>query len=368
MNGPDLIVVGASARAAAFSAVRAGFSPFWIDQFGDRDLAERYPGVRVPESRYPAAIAGLVRAAPRAPLIYTGAMENHAAVLRRIAALRPLLGNDAETCAAVRDPFRLHRCLAGRGIAAPEVRPGTDRAPAGRWLRKPLAGGGGLGIDFESGAATRSSASYLQRFVEGEGCSAVFVADGSAAALVGVTLQLVGRPEFHAPRFAYCGSIGPLPLTATEREEWSEIGGVIAREFGLRGLFGVDAVRDRGRVVPVEVNPRYTASVEVHELAGGPATLALHAAACRGPLPSFPVVSTSGLVGKAHLFAPSDLRIPDEVDLRSIGTAEIADVPAPGTLVRAGAPILTLLTRGDDEGCCARLLAVGARDLYQALA
>lgn len=368
MNTPDIIIVGASARAAAFSALRAGFLPYWIDQFGDRDLAERYPGARVAAGRYPADIVDLVRAAPQAPLIYTGAMENHADVLRQIAALRPLLGNDADTCAAVRDPLRVHRCLAARGIAVPEVRSGTDLAPAGRWLRKPRAGGGGLGIDFESGTATGSSTSYLQQFVEGENCSAVFVADGWDAALVGVTLQLVGRPEFHAPRFAYCGSIGPLPLAADERHEWEEIGGALTREFGLRGLFGVDAIRDQDGIVPIEVNPRYTASVEVHELAGSPATLALHAAACRGPLPSIPAAPAPGLFGKAHLFAPADLRIPENIDLRSIGTAEIADVPAPGSLVRAGAPILTLLTRGDDEGCCARLLAVGARELYRALA
>jgi predicted ATP-grasp superfamily ATP-dependent carboligase len=295
-------------------------------------------------------------------------MENHAAVLRKIAALRPLLGNDADACTAVRDPFRLQQCLAARGIVFAEVRPDTDRAPSGRWLRKPLASGGGIGIDFASGAASPAPASYLQLWIEGESCSAVFVADGRDAALVGVSLQLVGRPEFHAPRFAYCGSIGPLPVAARECGQWQVIGEALAREFGLRGLFGVDAIRSGSALVPVEVNPRYAASVEVHELAGGAATLALHCAACRGSLPSLPVPPARGLVGKAHLFAPADLRIRDGVDLRSTDAVEIADVPAPGTHILAGAPILTLLVRGDDEGACARLLAVGARELYRALA
>jgi hypothetical protein len=49
--GRSLTIVGASARAAAFSAARAGFEPYAIDHFADRDLAELCPAVRV--ERYP---------------------------------------------------------------------------------------------------------------------------------------------------------------------------------------------------------------------------------------------------------------------------------------------------------------------------
>ena len=371
MTQADIIIVGASARAAAFSALRAGFSPYWIDQFGDLDLAGRLPGACVAAGRYPGGIVELAAAAlPEVPFIYTGAMENHPDVLRRLAASRPLLGNDAETCAAVRDPFSLRACLAASGIATADIRKGTDPVPPGRWLRKPLSGGGGLGIEPAGGGDAPLSTTYLQQFVEGESCAAVFVADGTEAALIGVTLQLVGRAEFHAPPFAYCGSVGPLPLAGGERDQWLAIGTALAREFGLRGLFGVDAIRSHD-IVPIEVNPRYTASVEVHELAGGPATLALHAAACRGALPRFRIPAAGRLAAKAHLFASAELRIRDGLDPRTAvpnASVEFADIPVPGSLVRAGAPIMTILIRGDDEGGCARLLASTARGLYRALA
>jgi predicted ATP-grasp superfamily ATP-dependent carboligase len=370
MAEPDLIIVGASARSAAFSAARSGYSPYWIDQYGDRDLAERFPGARVAAGRYPAGVVPLLRAAPQAPFLYTGAMENHAQVLRRLAALRPLFGNDADTCAAVRDPFRLRGCLARHGIAAPEIRGGSERAPDERWLCKPLRSGGGLGIGFADGRAAPPG-HYLQQFVEGESCAGVFVADGRDAALVGVTLQLVGRREFHAPPFAYCGSMGPLPLAAAERAQWSAIGSVLAREFRLRGLFGVDAVHSGGTIVPIEVNPRYTASVEVHELAGSPPLLALHVAACGGTLPRVAIPPATALVAKAHLFAPAAVRIRPSMDFRAHAgqeSIELADIPAADTFVPAGAPIMTILCRGDDEGGCARLLAGTARGLYHALA
>ena len=48
-----------------------------------------------------------------------------------------------------------------------------------------------------------------------------------------------------------------------------KLGTVLAQAFRLVGLFGVDGVLDAERFWPVEVNPRYTASVEVLEGATG---------------------------------------------------------------------------------------------------
>ena len=52
----DLVIIGASARAAAFSAHRAGMRPWCVDLFGDADLARRFPVRRVALADY-AAIA-----------------------------------------------------------------------------------------------------------------------------------------------------------------------------------------------------------------------------------------------------------------------------------------------------------------------
>ena len=46
-----------------------------------------------------------------------------------------------------------------------------------------------------------------------------------------------------------------------------QLGLDLARGCGLRGLFGVDFVLSEGVPWPVEINPRYTASVEVLEYA-----------------------------------------------------------------------------------------------------
>ena len=79
----------------------------------------------------------------------------------------------------------------------------------------------------------------------------------------------------------YAGSLGPLPLDPRRHASLTRIGEVLAREFDLRGLFGVDFIDDGAEPWPIEVNPRYTASIEVLERALSFSAVGWHVAACR---------------------------------------------------------------------------------------
>ena len=95
--------------------------------------------------------------------------------------------------------------------------------------------------------------------------------------LIGVTRQLIGAP---GSPFAYRGSIGPVTISERLKARLDLMGRVLASEFALVGLFGVDFILRDDEPWPVEVNPRYTASVEVLELALGRSLLAEHLRAC----------------------------------------------------------------------------------------
>ena len=99
--------------------------------------------------------------------------------------------------------------------------------------------------------------------------SAVYLSrEGWSAVLVGVTEQLIGEPRLNADWYAWCGSIGPVALSDPERGALSRLGVALAQRHDLRGLFGVDFVRDRsGGWWPVEVNPRWVPSADVLERA-----------------------------------------------------------------------------------------------------
>jgi predicted ATP-grasp superfamily ATP-dependent carboligase len=372
----ELVIIGASARAACFSAARAGFAPWWIDQFGDTDLRARFPGAAVAAADWPAGIIAALEQAPMAPVLYTGALENHPRILERIAARRPLFGNAAEACARVRDPALLRERLQRTGIRCPAHLTSRTSAPAGRrWLRKPLRSGGGTGIEPVDAGAAAGAGWYLQEFVHGESCAAVFIGADTGAQLLGVTSQWVGDADFHAPPFSYCGSLGPIGSAPGIVEQWQRAGDLLAGEFGLRGLFGVDAVVDGGRLVVIEINPRYTASVEVLEAALGIHAIELHVAACTGRTgraadAMVRARTGSGRIhGKAILFAPADLVFGDTAAqwlARDHGVT-FADLPAPGTRVARGSPVLTVLGRADDQEKCAALLRAHARDVYDRL-
>ena len=359
MRVKPLIIIGASARAAAFSAQRAGYAPFWLDQFGDEDLAQRFPGRVIAE--YPRQAPALIDAAPEAPFLYTGALENHPEVLAELCRRRTLLGNPLEVCRAVRDPFRLYDLLGQNRIPCPEIRGNADAiATPHDWLVKPRRGAGGSGIRRYDGAPVARGC-YLQQYLQGESFSAVFIAGQDESRLLGVTRQLVGMPEFHAAEFGYCGSIGPLALNAGEREQWERIGAVVAGEFHLRGLFGVDAIRQEGHIHPVEVNPRYTASVEALELALDVQAVTLHCDACTGCPIELTARPPRRLFGKAILYAPEDLVF------RAVTPQgfSIADVPSPGAEIRQSHPVLTIMAKGTGVDSIRWELEKAARRIIQ---
>ena len=166
-----------------------------------------------------------------------------------------------------------------------------------------------------------------------------------------MTRQLVGAAWLHARGFHYAGSIGPVPLDDAAMSRWRELGVVLARSFGLRGLFGVDAVMRDGVPWPVEINPRYTASVEVLERAGDVALLELHRDVFAGGRPRTPsALRRNEVCGKAILYARAPLTFP------AIDFADCADIPHAGETIEQGRPVLTLFAAAETvDDCCMKL-------------
>jgi predicted ATP-grasp superfamily ATP-dependent carboligase len=376
------VIIGASARAAAFSARRAGLRPLAADRFADHDLRQIAPVQRVPRAGYPGCLAAVAAALPEGPWIYTGSLENHPELVSRMARQRPLWGNDGPILRAIRDPWALAASVRRAGFSSPAVRYTPEGLPRdGSWLVKPLASGGGEGVRLlgappePDGAVKR--ACYYQERIAGPSLAAVFVAARSGsgtpagACLLGITRQWIGRP---GSPFAYVGSIGPWPVSLRAWERIEGLGQMIAAEFGLIGLFGIDLILRDDEPWPVEVNPRYTASVEVLELAQRRSLLAEHARACDpaaeaylGPAPPLaPAPGPSDTVGKLIVFALTRCRFgfqgrvrlfpPGDDDPFAIPRA--GDIPEHDTVFKPGDPVLTLFARGASSAACRAELEV----------
>jgi predicted ATP-grasp superfamily ATP-dependent carboligase len=369
-----VLLAGVSTRAAAESAVRAGFDVFAIDAFGDLDHPVRQTMTIVrPFAPHDAAEAA--RAIACDALVYLSNFENHPAAVDAIAAGRVVWGNSAPVLRRVRDPLVVMDSMRRRSFVVPEVVvENTDATDPGirRWLVKPVASGGGHGVTDWEPAVAIPRGSYLQEFVDGTPGSVVFVAAGKRAVSLAVTRQLIGDEAFGSTGFRYCGSI----LASEHDTQFArgsalvEAAGDLARaateEFDLVGVNGIDFLARDGVPHLVEINPRWCASMELVERAHGFSVFGAHGDACaRGVLPDFSFGARHGMtrvraVGKAIVFARRDTAVGDtRAWLRD---PDVADVPHPGETIRRGRPVCTVFARsGDDRSCYHALVRRAAR-------
>ena len=378
-----VVVIGASARAAAESALRAGWRTTSIDLYGDADLREisQY----LPVDAYPSALPAIARSALAGPYLYTGALENHPEIVDRIAESRTLLGNSGRVLRAVRNPVVLRHILVDARLPAPDCRSADNSPTDGRWLEKPLRSAGGRMIrDFDRTMAVAppgEKAVWFQERISGCSLAAVFIADETAVTLAGVTAQLVGLTALGAAPFAYCGSVGPVTLPSDLADQIRRIGIVVARGTNLRGLFGIDViVNDHGAWL-IEVNPRYTASVEVLERAYDHGLLHAHRRAFEPPQADRESVAATkhkkdshrrsdghACVAKVVAYADRHVVFP-ELPAAICRTARtiIADRPRQGVTITAGNPICSILAFGDETPGCVSDISGIMTDLSAAM-
>ena len=373
-SAPSLVLVGASTRAAAWSAVRAGCRPLCADLFADTDLLEVAEAIAV--SDYPGGLLDAVAtlqsqdSSTRSPRVYTGALENHLDVVNGLAESGPLWGNPGEVLGRVRDPAWVASTCQLHGLPCPEIR-AVHQAPArgSGWMLRRRDSAGGSGVSPWGLSTTASSHDVVfQQRVEGEPAAALCLADGSSARVLGVTGQLVGADWLHAADFAWCGSIGPLPLSTALEDSVARLANVLAGESGLIGLFGIDLILDDDRAWPIEINPRYTGSAEVIEMAGGRSMIGRHLEAFGEPgvAPFAEAEAEAGAVyGKVVLFAPSEIQV---VRLpRGDSGWRLADIPHPGSRIATGRPLCCVLTRGGSIRDCLGTARVASELVYREL-
>jgi|SRR5579884_719438 len=373
MPSTNLLIIGASARAAAFSALRAGLQPWCVDLFADLDLQQRCAVTRL-TGRYPQGFRRFLSSELPGPWMYTGGLENWPRLLMQWTHYRPLWGNVNQPA---RSPEYVASVLRSAAMPVPALHPLGKSPPAdGRWLLKPLRSAGGSGIRSWSpqGKLWNKNDVYCQEFIEGQSLSLLFLGGDRTARLLGVTRQLVGEAWLHAAPFHYCGSIGSLDPCLVQHPSLEELGHLLASECFLEGLFGIDGVLREGAFWPVETNPRYTASVEVLEHATGSAMLGWHAHVfLHRRLPTLPslAIMPDRTIGKAILFARDDLHFPAEgpwmAELRSPKPVQelpsFADIPAAGERIEKDKPILTFFAAADSPAACEDALRQIAADL-----
>lgn len=368
-----VLIAGVSTRAAADSAARAGFDVIALDGYADRD---QHPAVqaialpREPTSGFTASRAVQAATAINVDAVaYLSNFENDPGAVAALATGRALWGNTPDTLQRVRDPVLVAHTFRTVGVPVPDVFKSPDDADASSdYLAKPLSSGGGHGIRRWEADRPLPAGFYLQEHIDGTPGSIVCVAAAGRATVLGVSRQLIGDQRFGVDGFRYCGNIlAPVHDLQFEQgpavfETAYRLASVAASAFGLVGVCGIDFIARAGAAYPVEINPRWSASMELVERSSGCNAFNAHAIACaQGSLPE-ESAPPGRAFGKAIVFARQSCAAGDTDAW--LADADIRDVPHAGDAIAAGSPVCTVFAQADTAAACEDALVARADRIY----
>src|SRR5262245_46507111 len=354
------LLVALSARALAVAARRAGRRAVVADLFGDTDARASAEASLVVEGDFDAGFDGeaLLAAAERlAPptsslrfgLVYSSGLESRPDLLAQLAAGRRLFGNAPATVARTKNPREFFALLDRLGLPFPAISYTPPPDPAD-WLMKRIGGSGGGHIEPARAGAAANGGCYFQRRMTGVPVGTSFLADGRRALLLGFSEQ------WSVPNsYRFGGLLQPAAISARVAGAIPAALDALTRELGLIGLNSLDLLVNGDGFAILEVNPRPGANLDIFD-GGDPSGLfGLHVAACQGRLPQRwapPPQATAMSV----LYADRPLRVPHNV----AWPEWVADRPAPGARVEAGAPICTVLAAEASRTAVRRAIAARA--------
>ena len=342
INISHVLLVGACVRPAAESAHAAGYTVTAIDLFGDSDTRKVAEGQTL--SDYPHGIYNVVSKYNPDAICFTGALENHPSVVQSLRTVAPVFAPTEEAIANVRSPESLQRILAEEGFNTPDIAmmSPANNALEGNWLVKPLLSAAGLNIQSYTFGQSIPAGFYLQQFVAGITMSASFLVRAEQTTLLGFTEQF-NRDNC----FQFCGAVtGTLEenqVTSLERL------GALLRRLKLYGLLGVDFIlTNNGEIYILEVNPRYTATMELLEPCWQAPLLQYHIESFTGEHTALKQVRNSPNSGKLIIYAQESCHIDDHKHRRLTRLAadqgvKLSDLPFADTKIEAGHPVLTVL-------------------------
>jgi len=290
VEAEPVLIAAMSGRALAASARRAGYRPLVADCFGDEDtlaLAHAHRRLTldfhrgIDRDELVDALDDLATTSGPAAVVCGTGFEDRPEVLAIMAERWTLLGNSAATVMSAKDPTRFAALCREQGIRHPPTRADVPADPDG-WLAKRRGGAGGAHVRTADAAATSTNGLYYQQRVAGAAVSALVLANGRSAVILGFSTQWTS-PTARQP-FRYGGAVRPAALGRETADALADSVARLVRAIPIVGLNSVDFLVEGDRHWLLELNPRPGATLDIFEPTQG-SLFGLHVEACAGALP-----------------------------------------------------------------------------------
>ncbi len=377
-----LIIVGFSARAAAQCAFRAGFQTIAIDHCADRDLLAYCQVYRsLEDARW---VEWISECYPGIPMLLAGGMEHRPNAIHACQQHSNRGGCSGTQLVAMRSLGNWQRWALASGLAWPITwlpSDGIEELKTKRlryqWLIKSTQGGGGIGItewnphdaSFNDESILQNPNLYIQQNRSGEPIGVTMLSSEYGSVVVGVASSLGRSTQSFVPKYTYRGSMGPVALHEDQLARLQQFAAMVASETGFVGLWQADFLLDNSELTLLEINPRWSASMEILDATYDVRLVALH---CQCSTRSITFEGWSELenkfskhvlmpskksMGKIIMYAKETLLVDEQqsdawwLDRWQEGSnssrVHFADIPRTGTEIEAGHPILTCIATGN---------------------
>lgn len=157
--------------------------------------------------------------------------------------------------------------------AASAIGPTNDATQANqRWLWKKQRSAGGLGVKFIDAekltdlsflrANFSSESGVLQEYVTGKSIGVSFLSSHHGTVILGVAESIPLQPHIWSD-FIYRGSIAPVGIPPWVKSLLQEFASCVSSSTGWCGLWQADFLLSESELYLIEINPRWTASMEL---------------------------------------------------------------------------------------------------------
>jgi predicted ATP-grasp superfamily ATP-dependent carboligase len=200
---------------------------------------------------------------------------------------------------------------------------------------------------------------YFQRRVEGQVLGVTFLSGTGQSLIIGCA-ESWNTDRFPGPLpFVYRGSCGPIELNEEDSRCLHRFAKIVHDSTGILGLWQADFIKNHDGWWLLEINPRWSSSMELLDSLLDIRLVSLHVQAIRGVRPLVKPAKPRFRIGKVVRYAAVDIQPTEEMlqqwwSKRWCGDVEelhlenrLADIPCTTDMIAAGYPMYTEFASGE---------------------
>ncbi len=337
-----LLIIAQSAQMLAQAAYNIGLKVTVIDCFADCDtkaLAHNYYQVK---SLALSDIDVLINSIKNqfSFCIYGSGFEAYPDSLYFLETQFQLIGNSSTVFKALQNKPLFFQRLQQLNIAFPAVfftlENNTHKGKTTSYLIKPFNSLGGLDIqimDANNRHVLQTPYHYYQEYIHGKSMSALFVANGKQAVIIGFNQQWTV-----AKSFLFSGIINHAQLPVFHQQILYDWISKLTINYKLQGLCSLDFVFYKNKCYVLEINPRPPASMQLYEKN----LLKTHYLACFGQLEKVIISRHRTYSAYQIIYAMSKIKISSKMKWPQY----CCSLPQKNTIINKGQPICSMILNG----------------------